>query len=159
MPHVEKTMEKIWAIGEDQVMTETESGVAATASVEEVQTGWRELASRAERLEAKCSLLEQENKELRFLLERVIEHRQRSHSELVLLLTGLVSKLPLNDVGVIIAKLVEHNTNVTQMLAALVKGTAEADMPQPEVLKTLDQTKRELRAALKPAVEELIRLE
>ena len=49
-----------------------------------------------------------------------------------------MSKLPLNDVGVIVSKLVEHNTSVSQVLAALTKGTAEVALPQPEILKTLD---------------------
>src|SRR5215471_16596612 len=114
------------------LMTGTENGASQAASLEEVRDGWHGLASRVGQLEAEKSALEQENKSLRFLLERVIEHRQKSHSELVLLLTGLVSKLPLNDVGVIVAKLVEHNTNVNQMLAALGKGvTSDSALPQP----------------------------
>jgi hypothetical protein len=140
-------------------MTGTENGAGQAASLEEVREGWHGLASRVGQLEAEKSALEQENKSLRFLLERMIEHRQKSHSELVLLLTGLVSKLPLNDVGVIVTKLVEHNTNVNQALAALVKGTADAHLPQPVVLQTLDQAKRDLLAALKPVVEELTRLD
>lgn len=129
------------------------------ASVEEIQHGWHALTLRVAQLEAEKDALEQENKALRFLLERVIDHRQKSHGELVLLLTGLISKLPINDVGVIVSKLVEHNTHVNQVLAALVKGTAETDLPQPMVLRALEQTKRDLVAALKPTVEELIRLE
>ena len=62
--------------------------VPSAASVEEIQQGWHELTSRVGQLEAERNLLEQENKALRFLLERVIDHRQKSHSELVLLLTG-----------------------------------------------------------------------
>src|SRR5664280_3839103 len=96
---------------------------------------------------------------LRLLLERTIEHRQKSHSELVNILTTLVSKLPLNDVGVIISKLVEHNTNVGQVLAALTKGTVEAELPQPEILKNLGQTKRELLSAAKQAVAEFAKLD
>ena len=114
---------------------------------------------RVEQLEADRGALEQENKTLRSLLERAIDHRQKSHSELVLILTTLVSKLPLNEVGVIVSKLVEHNTNVSQVLAAFVKGKADADLPQPEVLKTLDQTKRDLLAALKQTLEELLKLD
>src|SRR5205809_6580418 len=125
-------------------MTSTESAANAVASPEEVQKGWHELTLRVKQLEAERLAQEQENKTLRLLLERVIDHRQKSHSELVLLLTGLVSKLPINDVGVVISKLVEHNTNVSQMLAALGKGTAEAALPQPAILQTLDQTKRDL---------------
>jgi hypothetical protein len=142
--------------------TETAPAPAApaeAASVEEVQQGWRALTLRVGQLEAEKTALEHENKALRKMLERVIEHRQKSHSELVLLLTGLVSKLPINDVGVIVSKLVEHNDNVSQMLAALVSGTAAASVPPPVVLQTLDQTKRELMAAIKPLVEELLQLE
>src|SRR5437016_7778799 len=140
-------------------MTDTERVPAAEVSVEEMQKGWHELTSRVGQLEAEKNALQQDNKGLRFLLERVIEHRQKSHGELVLLLTGLVSKLPINDVGVIVSKLVEHNNNVSQMLAAFVKGTAEAHLPQPAVLQTLDQTKRDLLAAIKPVVEELAQLD
>jgi hypothetical protein len=128
----------------------------SAASVEEIQQGWHELTSRVGQLEAERNLLEQENKALRFLLERVIDHRQKSHSELVLLITGLVSKLQINDIGVIVSRLVEHNTNVSQYLAALVKGTADIAIPQPLLLKTLEQTKRDLASALKPLVDELI---
>jgi hypothetical protein len=142
-------------------MASVEQQQAASPAVlmEDIQKGWNELKLRVEQLEADRGALEQENKTLRALLKRVIDHRQKSHSELVLILTALVSKLPLNDVGVILSKLVEHNTNVSQMLAALTKGTAETDLPQPAVLKTLDQTKRDLLAALRLAAEELIKLD
>ena len=129
------------------------------ASVDEVQTGWHELKLRVEQLEAQQGALEQENKALRFLLERSIEHRQKSHGELVLILSTLVGKLPINEVGVIVSKLVEHNANVSQVLSGLIKGTADADLPQPAVLRTLDHTKRDLAAALKQALEELIKLD
>lgn len=128
-------------------------------SVEEVQREWMDVKARVGQLEGERALLERENKTLRLLLERVVEHRQRSHSELILLLTGLVSKLPINDVGVVVAKLVEHNANVAEVCAALSKGSVDAAMPQPAVLKNLEQTKRELLAAIKPAVEELIHSE
>jgi hypothetical protein len=140
-------------------MTPTENVATAAASMEEIQQGWHELKSRVGQLEAEREALEQDNKALRFLLERVIEHRQKSHSELVLLLTGLVSKLTINDVGVIVSKLVEHNTHVSEVCAALAKGKVEASLPQPTVLRALDQAKRDLAAAIKPLVEELIRLE
>jgi hypothetical protein len=126
---------------------------------EEIQKGWQDLRLRVEKLEAERSLLEQENKTLRQLLERTIEYRQKSHSELVLLLTGLVSRLPMNDVGVIVSRLVEHNTNVSQYLSALTKGATDGVAFQPAVLKGLEETKRELAAALKPLVEELLKLE
>ena len=137
----------------------TETVANAAASLEEIQKGWPELTLRVERLEAEKVALEAENKALRLLLERVIEHRQKSHGELILLLTYLVSKLPLNDVGVIVSKLVEHNTNVSQVLAALAKGAADVVLPQPAVLQTLEQTRRELVAALKPLADELVQLE
>ena len=88
----------------------------------------------------------------------MIEHRQKSHSELVLLLTALVSKLPISDVGVIVSKLVEHNSGVAEVCAALAHGKADAPLPQPMVLKALEQTKSELLAGIKATVEELIAL-
>jgi hypothetical protein len=140
-------------------MTSTESVTATVAPVDEIQKGWHELTLRVGQLETERSALEQDNKALRSLLERVIEHRQKSHGELVLLLTGLVGKLPINDVAVVVSKLVEHNAHVSAVCTALAKGKSEASLPQPTVLKALDQTKRELLAALKPAVEELIQLD
>ncbi|HEY5910242.1 MAG TPA: hypothetical protein VJA21_06515 [Verrucomicrobiae bacterium] len=140
-------------------MTEQASAPAESASLQEVQQGWHELSARVEQLESAKAGLEKENKLLRELLERAIEHRQKSHGELVLLLTGLVSKLPLNDVGVIVSKLMEHNTNLSQYLAALIKGTADAPLPQPAVLQTLEQTRRKLHAAIEPLVQELLQLE
>src|SRR6516162_2277450 len=140
-------------------MTDREGATPSTAPATEVPAAKPELDLRLSQLEANYKTLAQDFKTVRSLLERIAEHRQRSHNELVLLLTGLVGKLPINDVGVVVAKLVEHNTNVSQYLAALLKGTAEAEMPKPQVLVTLDQAKRDLMAALKPAVEELVRLE
>src|SRR6267378_2553888 len=125
-------------------------------SIEEIQKGWNDLTLRVAQIEAEKAALEEENKQLRLLLERVIDHRQKSHNELVLILTGLVSKLPINDVGVVVSRLVEHNTSVNLVLAALHKGTVDVVMPEPVVLKTLEQTKRELRELVRPAVEELI---
>jgi len=129
------------------------------ASVEEVQQGWHELKLRIGQLEAERAALEHDNKTLRSLLERVVEHRQKSHSELVLLLSNLVSKLPINDVGVIVSRLVEHNAHVGEVCALLAKGKADTTLPQPMVLRALDQTKRDLAAAVKPAVGELIKLD
>lgn len=128
-------------------------------AADEVQPGWNDLKTRVAQLEAERIALQQDNKQLRFLLERVAEHRQKSHSELVNLLAGLVSKLPIQDVGGIVSRLIEHNTSVNQYLAALLKGTAEADLPKPAILKNLEQTKKELTAQVKPLVEELIKLE
>jgi hypothetical protein len=141
------------------VMTQTENVTATVASVDEIQKGWHDLMLRVEQLETERSVLEQENKSLRFLLERVIEHRQKSHGELILLLTSLVSKLPINDIGVVVSKLVEHNSHVAEVSSILAKGKVESALPQPAVLKALDHTKRELQAAVKPLVEELIALE
>ena len=145
-------------------MVQSETLAAAAAplmSADEMQKGWQELRLRVEKLEAEQTTLEQENKALRQLLERIIEHRQKSHSELVLLITGLVSKLPINDVGVIVSRLIEHNTNVTQYLAALTKGAVEGDLTfsAPAVLKNLEEAKRELGAVLKPLVEQLMQLD
>lgn len=126
------------------------------ATVEEIQQGWQELKFKVEQLETQRATLEHENKALRSLLERVIEHRQKSHGELVLLLTSLVSKLPINDVGIIVTRLVEHNTHVSEILAALVKGKSDAELPQPTILKAMGQVKRELVDAAKQAVAELI---
>ena len=140
-------------------MTAPEQPAQPPASLEEIQQGWNALTLRVGQLEAEKIALDQENKALRSLLERVIDHRQKSHNELVLIMTTLVSKLPLNDLGAIVARLVEHNTNVSHYLAALVKGTVDVQLPQPEVLKTLEQTKRDLLAALKPAIDELIKSE
>ena len=140
-------------------MSQSDPVAASTASVEDLQREWSELNLKVEQLAAENNALQSEHKALRLLLERVIEHRQKSHSELVLLFTGLVSRLPLNDIGVIVSRLVEHNTNTSQYLAALTKGTVDSELPQPTILKTLDQTKRELTAAIKPLVEELIQLD
>ena len=137
-------------------MTETAT-VSVLPPPEEVQPNSPDLLLKLNQLESEKNALEQEVKALRNLLERTIDHRQKSHNELVLLLTGLVSKLPINDVGGIVARLVEHNNNVTQYLAALIKGTADVVAFQPAVLKTLEQTKRDLSAALKPAVEDLLK--
>ncbi len=127
--------------------------------VEEMQAEWHELKFKVEQLESQRAVLEHDLKTLRALLERVIEHRQKSHGELVLLLTGLVSKLPINDVGILVTRLVEHNTHVSEILSALVKGKADADLPQPALLKALDQTKQDLAVAATQAVEELLKLD
>jgi hypothetical protein len=140
-------------------MAQTENGNRTVSSVEEIQQGWHEFTLRVEHLEAERSALEQENKALRSLLEKTIEYRQKSHGELVNLIAGLVSKLPINDVGVVVSKLVEHNAHVHEVCAALVNGKIEGNVLQPAILKVLEQTKRDLTAAVKPTVEELIRLD
>ena len=137
-------------------MTPTENGAGPMTPVEEMQKTWPELKSRIGQLESDRNILEQENKSLRSLLERVIEHRQKSHGELVLLLTGLVSKLPIGDVGFMVSKLVEHNNNVSEICATLTNSKAGAELPLPAVMKAYEQTKRDLAASIKPAVEELI---
>ena len=138
---------------------EQNQAASPAAPMEEIQKGWNELKLRVEQLEADRGSLRQENHALRVLLERAIDHRQKSHSELVTILATLVSKLPLNDIGVIISRLVEHNTNVSHALAALINGTVEVEMAQPELLKTLDHTKRDLLAAIKQATALLAELD
>src|SRR5258708_17994889 len=132
-------MEKTASIREIVGMVQSATVAAPVVTVDEIQKAWPELRLRVEQLETERSALEQENKALRELLERAIEHRQKSHSELVLLLTGLVSKLPINDIGVVVSRLVEHNTSVSEYLAALIKGTVDAScvFAPPAVLKTL----------------------
>jgi hypothetical protein len=140
-------------------MTETATAPPPLPVVEDIQKQWPELTLKVSQMEAEQSALEKENKTLRALLERVIEHRQKSHAELILILTTLVGKLPLNEVGGIVGRLVEHSNNTAQYLAALIKGTVDAQLPEPELLKSLEQSKRELAAAVKMAIEELIALQ
>ena len=152
-------MEKNSVIVDIDFMAQTENGNQTVTSMEEIQQAWHDFTVRLEHLEAERTALEQENKSLRSLLEKAIEHRQKSHGELVNLLAGLVSKLPINDIGFVVSKLVEHNAHVTEVCAALAHGKLEANMLQPAVLKAMEQTKRDLTAAIKPTVEELIRLD
>jgi len=140
-------------------MTETATAPPPLPAVEDIQKQWPELTLRVSQMEAEQAALEKENKTLRALLERVIEHRQKSHAELVLILTTLVGKLPLNEVGGIVGRLVEHSNNTAQYLAALIKGTVDAQLPEPELLKSLEQSKRDLAAAVKAAIEEMIALQ
>src|SRR3954452_20298054 len=140
-------------------MIETAIAPPPLPVLEDIQKQWPELTLKVSQMEAEQAALEKENKTLRTLLERVIEHRQKSHGELVLILTTLVGKLPLNEVGGIVARLVEHNNNTAQYLAALVKGAVDAQLPEPELLKSLEQSKRELAAGVKIAIEELIALQ
>lgn len=138
-------------------MSSPENG--APAPLENIQRDWNDLTLRVAQSETERAALEIENKNLRTLLERAIEHRQKSHTELVNILATLVSKLPLNDVGIIVSKLVEHNTHIAEVSASLIKGKLEENQLQPAILKQLDKTKRELAALVKPAVDELIALD
>jgi len=140
-------------------MAQTENNAGPVVSVEEIQKSWNNFTLRIEQLETGNAVLEQENKNLRRLLENVIEHRKKSHTELVNLVTTLVSKLPFNDLGVIITRLVEHNNQVAEISAALLGGKLEEGQLQPAILKLLDKTKRDLTAAVKPLAEELIKLD
>jgi hypothetical protein len=140
-------------------MTESESAASGLISEGRRPENGEVLPLKVEQLEAEVRALERETKAIRQLLERAVEHRQKSHSELVLLLAGLVSKLPINEVGAIVSRLVEHNAQVGQFHSAVVKGGAEAILPEPTVLQTLDQTKKTLLAAIKPLVEELVQLD
>jgi hypothetical protein len=152
-------MARIRLMDEYVSMSAEPDNTIAIVSVEKIQREWADLSLRVAQGETERAALELENKALRKLVERVIEHRQKSHGELVNLLTSLVSKLPLNDIGVIIARLVEHNQQVTEISASLIKGKLEDNVLQPELLKNLDKTKRDLALAAKPEVEDLLKLE
>ncbi len=140
-------------------MAQPENNGAPPAALEEIQKNWNQFTLRVEKLETINAALEHENHNLRRLLENVVEYRRKSHTELVNLVTTLVSKLPFNDLGVIITRLVEHNNQVAEITAALLGGKIEEGQLQPAVLKLLDKTKRDLATAVKPLVEELIRLD
>src|SRR5260221_6595015 len=72
----------------------------------------------------------------------------------------MVSKLPMKDVGGLVSRLVEHNKEVGQYLTALIKGTEDIEnAPPPAILKSIDQSKRELLAAIKTHTAELMRLD
>jgi hypothetical protein len=140
-------------------MAESEIGAGPVPSVEEMQKGWQDLNLRVRQLDAELTTVEQENKALRSLLERVVEHRQKSHAEMISILTSLVTKLPINDIGVVVSRLVEHNAHVNEVCAALAKGKMDDNQLQPVILKVLERTRSELAAALKSAVAELLKLE
>jgi hypothetical protein len=152
-------LEKSPLIVEYKIMSATQNGAAPVPSLEEIQRDWHDLTLRMQQSEAECTALEQENKTLRSLIERIVEHRKKSHGELVNLITTLVTKLPINDVGVIVSRLVEHSVSVNEISAALIHGKNEENLLQPAILKLLDKTKRDLMAAIRPLVEELIQLE
>jgi hypothetical protein len=152
-------MARISALDKDRFMSQTENGTGPATTVDEIQRAWPDLTLRVQQLETGRLALEHENKALRQLLERAIEHRKKSHAELVTILTTLVSKLPMNDLGVIIARLVEHNNLMNEACAALVGGKSDDAMLQPALLKSLDKTKRDLTTAIKPLIEELLQLD
>ena len=141
------------------LMSQPDNSPGPVVSVEEIQRQWSALTLKVEQLETGNTALEHDNKNLRQLLQSVVEHRKKSHGELVNLLTTLVSKLPLNDVGVIVSRLMEHNSQVSEVCSALVHGKNDETFLQPAILKAMDKTKRDLLAALPPLVEELIKLD
>lgn len=131
---------------------------SAPVSIEDIQKSWNDLTLRVEQLETGNTALEQENKNLRQLLERAVEYRKKSHGELVTLITTIVSKMQLNEVGVLVARLMEHGQHVNEISTALINGKNEDTMLQPAILKALDKTKRDLNAQIKALVDELIKL-
>ncbi len=137
-------------------MAEPENQTAPLPSMEQIQQAWNQFTLRIEKLETLNTALEHENIHLRRLLERSVEYRRKSHTDLVNLITTLVSKLPFNDLGGIITRLVEHNNQVVEISAALLGGKIEEAQLQPAILKMLDKTKRDLAAAIKPLVTDLI---
>ena len=140
-------------------MAQSENNAAPVPAVEEIQRSWHELTLKVRQLDAELTMVEQENKVLRSLLERIVEHRQKSHAEMVSILTTLVTKLPINDIGVIVSRLVEHNMHVNEVCAALAKGKMDDNQLQPVILKVLERTKDELAANLKSTVAELLKLD
>jgi len=140
-------------------MAQTESDSPPPAPLEEIQRQWAGLTLRVQQLHTGLTALEAENKTLRALIETAIEHRRKSHGELVNQLAGLVAKLPLNDVGVVISRLVEHNTAVGEVSTALLKGNHDGDVLQSSVLRALDKTRADMRTMIPALVQELIRLD
>ena len=88
-------------------MSKSEAVASPSPTMGEDSQSLHDLVLRVAELEASRAALEQENKTLRLLLEKVIAHRQKSHGELVMLLTSLISKLPINDIGGIVSRLVD----------------------------------------------------
>ncbi len=78
-----KWLERTRGIGEYIFMAQTENDPGPVPSVEEIQKAWRELTLKVGQLDAELTAAQQDNKVLRSLMERMIEHRQRSHSELI----------------------------------------------------------------------------
>jgi regulator of replication initiation timing len=120
-------------------MSDQQDTTIAITSVEKIQREWQDLKLRVAQLETGNNALELENKALRQLLERSVEYRKKSHGELVTLLTTIVSKLQLNDVGVLVARLVEHAQHVNEISSALIHGKSDDSIMQPAILKALDQ--------------------
>lgn len=139
-------------------MKQPEKAASPPPSVEEIQQGWNELKLKVEQAAAERNALEAENKALRFLVERLIKHRQRSHGDLVNFLVDLISKLPVRDVGLLVTRLVDHSSEVGEACAAMLKGQVEATMAKPTLLKHIEEQKAALRHAIKPAVQALIEL-
>jgi hypothetical protein len=152
-------LETVARIGEYTFMAENENGPGPVPSVEEIQKSWHDLTLKVRQMDAELTMVEQENKVLRSLLERMVEHRQKSHAEMVSILTSLVTKLPINDIGVVVSRLVEHNAQVNEVCAALAKGKMDDNQLQPVILKILEKTKDDLAAFLKTTVAELIKLD
>jgi hypothetical protein len=152
-------LEKLRQFVEYLIMPEMQNDHAAVPTLEDIQRDWPGVQLRLQEAEAEGRVLTQENKALRGLLEKVVEHRKKSHSELVTLITTLATKLPTNEVGVIVSRLMEHGASVNEVCSAIIQGRNEENLLQPAILRALDKTKRELTAAVKPLVEELIRLE
>ncbi len=139
-------------------MSDDQDNTIAIVSVDKIQRNWSDLTLRVAQLETASAALEQENKNLRQLLERAVEYRKKSHGELVTLITTIVSKMQFNEVGVLVARLMEHGQQVNEISSAIIKGKNDDTMLQPAILKMLDKTKRDLNAAVKPLVDELISL-
>ena len=140
------------------LMSEPQDNTIALVSVAKIQRDWSDITLRIAQLETANMGLEQENKALKQLLERSVEYRKKSHSELITLLTTIVSKLQLNDINVLVARLVEHGQHVNEVSSALINGRNDEGILQPAILKALDKTKRDLREAIPPLVAELIAL-
>jgi hypothetical protein len=137
-------------------MSEPQDNTIAIVSVEKMQREWSDLTLRVAQLETGNMALEQENKNLRQTLERAVEYRKKSHGDLITLITTIVSKMQSNDLGVLVARLMEHGQQVNEISSALINGKNDDSILQPAILKHLDKTKRDLTAAIPPLVEELI---
>lgn len=158
-PSPKNWVERMLSLDKNGFMAEPQNSNIPAASLEEIQKAWPDLTLRLRQLESGNAALEEENKALRSLLERVVDYRAKSHGELIMLLTNLVSKLPVGDMGFVIAKLVEHSNQVNETCATLTNSKAGEALPMPALMKAYEQTKRDLALAIKPAVEALIQLD